>query len=431
MLFFRIVSLILFIQCGVESAAAALSSKEVLPDSPNIQQFMIARMVDVVDARPYGDILDRMQSDGGGDDEETAKRRVAIAQAFWANYCDAKMKQEPLPSSDERRLFANLLALIRDPKAPTIERLKIEDEKEMLENAYVKFRISCDLLLADYDAVRLDNLWRENAGGAEVSIEVGKCMEWFIKILLSKDAHVPQGRSILIGRLVQVADFLNELATSDDLDQRSRAKAMLEECIIANASECPDRAIAGLDDMDFDMALFCAPNLESAIHFLVRQYKKYLIQECLVEHKYAESAEEYVYLLLLLNDHFNLGVASAGIWSAQCGARKPFDKAARLLMDSLSVEGVCHFIAKHPAFRNFLRSKTEYRDAIETAASDPDLAEDAVYAYVRRIVESYIHSTFILEGEKFQELTSKDIAEMNLFLVGSSLVSGVILWDHS
>lgn len=417
MLFSRIVSFILFMQYCVE--AASLPSEELIPVSQTIQESIITRMAAVAEERPYGELLDRMQSEGFlliGSDDETAEHRAAAAHAFWVNYCDVKLKQEPLSESDDRLLFENVLALIRDPKAPQIERLAIDDEEEMLEIASVKFRISCDLLFAEPDEDQRDDLWRVNALMFEISPQVEKCMEWFVKTLVSKDAQVPQGRHILIGRLVQIADFLNDFATSDDLDKRSRAKSVLELNVIANAGECPDRAIAGLDDMDFDMALFYAPNLEHAIHFLVRQYKKQVIQDCLVEHEYAESAQEYVYLLLQLNNHFNLGVSSSGIWSAQCGARKPFDEAARLLMDSLSVEGVCHFIAKHAAFRSFLRAQSEYTEAIETAASDPDLAEDGVYAYVRSIVEPYIYATFVLEGEKFQELTAEDIAAMNVFL---------------
>ncbi len=407
MLFFRIVSLILLIQSFVE--AAALPSEEAVPALPSVQQSIITRMAANVEARPYGDVLDRMQSAkapllGYDDDEETHERRAAIIHAFWANYSDVKQKQEPLPRLDERRLFANVLALIRDPKAPQIERLAIDDEEEMLDAAFVKFRIACELL------------WRTNIVMSEISQEIEKCVFWFIKIVLSKDSQIPRGRSLLIGRLVQVSDFLNDLATSDDLSKRARAKDILESSVIANAGECPDRAISGLEDMEFEIALFNAPDPEHAIHFLVRQYKKHIIQDCLVEHEYTESAEEYVYLLLLLNDHFNLGVSSRGMVSAECGARKPFDEAARMLMDSLSVEGVCHFISKHAAFRSFLRSKPEYQEQIETAASDPDLAEDAVYAYVRSIVEPYIHTTFILEGEKFQELTAEDTEAMNAFL---------------
>ena len=85
-------------------------------------------------------------------------------------------------------------------------------------------------------------------------------------------------------------------------------------------------------------------------------------------------------------------------------------------MYSLSVDGVCHFSAKHAGFRSFLYSQADYQDAMETAASDPKFAEDAVYAYVRKIVEPYLYATFTLEGEKFQELTAADIAEMSAFL---------------
>jgi len=38
-----------------------------------------------------------------------------------------------------------------------------------------------------------------------------------------------------------------------------------------------------------------------------------------------------------------------------------------------------------------------------------------VYAYVRSSVEPYIYATFVLEGEKFQELTAEDIEAMNAF----------------
>jgi hypothetical protein len=414
MLFLRVVSLILFIQSSVEAAVEPSEGAELL------HQSLISRVAAAVDERPYGEILDRMRSEGGlliedDDDAETNERRDAIAHAFWANYFDVKLKQEPLPGSGERQLFTNYLALILDPKAQKIERLTIEDDEERLEIASVKFRISCDLLFAEINPELLDN-WMANAVLREISSDVSKCMEWFIKILLSKDARLPQGRSLLVGRLVQVSDFLNALATSDDRGIRARGKDMLTACVIANGGECPDRAIAGLDDMEFDMALFNASNLEQAIHFLVRQYKKHIIQDCLVEHQYAEAAQEYVYLLLLLNDHFNLGVSSRGIWSAECGARKSFDEAARLLMDNLSVDGVCHFIAKHAAFRSFLRSKADYQDQIEDAAKDPELAEDAVYACVRRIVEPYVHATFILEGEKFQELTTEQVVEMSAIL---------------
>jgi hypothetical protein len=419
MLLFCIVSLIVFVQSCVD--AAGLPSAEAIPVLPSTQHSIITRMAPAAEARPYGDTLDRMESEGGlliggADDEETVERRSAVAHAFGANYCDVKLQQEALPGTDERRLFENLLALIRDPKAPQIERLMIDDDEEILEISGVKFVISCDLLFFEIDAAQLDDLWKANAVLSELSPGVEKCMNWFGKIFLSKDGQTPQGRSMLTGRLVQVADFLNELATSDDLSNRTRAKDMLEVCVIANAGDCPDRAIAGLEDMEFHMALFKAPNLEQAVHFLIRQYKKQLIQEYLVDHQYAESAEEYVYLVLLLNDHFNLGVSSQGIWSAQCGARKPFDEAARLLMDSLSIDGVCHFIAKHPGFRSFLYSQADYQDAMETAATDPELAEDAVYACVRRIVEPYLYATFTLEGEKFQELTAADVAEMSAFL---------------
>ncbi|QOL20310.1 hypothetical protein [Candidatus Bodocaedibacter vickermanii] len=423
MLLFRIVSLVLFMQLCIN--AAALPTEEAVP-LPSAQQAMIQRMAVVVGARPYGDVLDRMQVDGGllsgsSDDAETIERRAAIIHAFWANYCDVKLEQEPLPRSDDRRLFANLLALIRDPKAIPNERLTIEDEEEMLDIASIKFRISCDFLFVDCDAEELDGLCKANAVLSDISSEVENCMVWFIKILRSKDAETPQGKSILIGRLVNVASFFNDLATSDNLSKRMRARDILENCAISNAKDCADRAISGLDDMEFEMALFNAPNLEAAIHFLVRQYKKHIIQECLVDHEYAESAEEYVYLLLLLSDHFNLGISSKGIWSAQCGARKPFDKAARLLMENLSIEGVCHFIAKHSGFRSFLRSKPEYQEQLETAASNPDLAEDAVYACVRNIIEPYIYATFVLEGEKFQELTAADIAEMSACLEKSAV----------
>lgn len=415
-LLFRIVSLSLLIM----SYVAAATSEDAAPVLPSMQQSVLIRMAPVADTRPYGEILDQMQSDGvllidADDDEETVESRTAMAYAFWANYSDIKLKQNSLPSSDDLRLFANLLALIRDPKAPKVERLTIDDAEEMFEIASVKFRISCDLLFTEYDAEHLDKLWKANAVVSDLSVDVKKCMEWFLKILVSKDAQTALGQSILIGRLVNVADFLNDLATSDDLSKRARAKAMLEECAISNGGDCADRAIAGLDDMEFEMALFNAPNLEAALHFLVRQYKKHIIQECLVDHEYAESAEEYVYLLLLLNDHFNLGVSSRGLWSAQCGARKPFDEAARMLMENLTIEGVCHFIAKNSAFRTFLNSQAAFKDAIEEAISNPDLAEDAVYACVRSIIEPYIYATFVLGGEKFQELTPKDIAEMSAF----------------
>lgn len=418
MLLFRIVFLVLFALSYVESAALPLESG--VPAISSMQQARIVRMAGVAKARPYGEILDRMRAEGellidvegAGEINEC---KSAIVHAFWANYCDVKLNQEPLPNTGNRRLFANLLALIRDPKAPITEQLTIDDVGEMFETASTKFKISCILLFVDCYAERLDNLWKGDAVASDLSLDVKSCMGWFLKILLSKDAQTSLGQAILVGRLVQVADFFNDLATSNDQNKRTKAKDILEECAIANGSECYDRTIAGLDDMELEMALFSTHTLEHAIHFLVRQYKKCSIQECLVEHEYAESVEEYVYLLLLLNDHFNLGVPSKRMWSAQCGARKPFDKAARLLMNNLSIEGVCHFIAKHSAFRSFLRTKTEHEAALKAAACDPDLAEDAVYAYVRSIVEPYIYATFAVEGEKFQELTPADIAEMNAF----------------
>lgn len=232
----------------------------------------------------------------------------------------------------------------------------------------------------------------------------------------SKDGDVPLGRSILIGRLVQIADFLNSIATSSDLDKRDRVKSMLENNAIANAGDCPDRAISGLDDLDFDIGLFRGQTIESAIHFLLRQYKKHIIQVCLVEHQFFESAQEYVYLLSLLNDYFNLGLSSVGILSEEVDARKTFDVAARMLMDKISIDGFCHFVAKNASFRSFLRGMIEHKDIMGEAAADPDCVEDTLYAYVRRIVEPYIYATFVVEGEKFQELNPADEEMLKSFL---------------
>lgn len=320
------------------------------------------------------------------------------------------MHQEALPNSDDRVLFPNLLELIRDSGTPVVERFTMDDEENMLNNAFLKFCIACELLFLGTTELDEDNELIKNIVYVSFTAESAKCKSWFVKVLQSKDGDVPQGRSILIGRLAQLADFLNGIATSYDLENRDRVKAMLENNAITNADDCPDRAISGLDDFDFDVGLFHTPTIEQAIHLLLRKYKKHIIQESLVEHRFHESAQEYVYLLLLLKDHFNLGVCSAGILSGEVGARKTFDVTARMLMDNISIEGLCHFISKDVSFRNFLRGISAHQAIMDEMACDPDGAEDALYTYARGIIEPYVNATFVVDGKKFQELKSKDIA---------------------
>lgn len=385
---------------------------------------LLAQVSAALEARPYGTILDGMQSKGGllsqEYDTESASRKAAMDHAFWAHYTDLKLKQSQLSASHAPPLFTNVLSLIRDPLAPSIDRadlISLDDLDEMLDICVVKFNISCNLLLYQPPDLGKDS----STTIADVLLtsqtdEATQCMDWFAKVLASKDAQTSESNGILVGRLLHLTNFLNEAAISDNVEHRAKARHMVEEHLIANAGECPDRAISGLDDMDLGIALFHTPTLEQAIHHLLRSYKKQIIRESIVEHEYAESAQEYVYLLLLLNQHFNLGVCSSDIWSGQCGARKPFDMAAKMLMENLSVDGLCHYLATHAFLRSFIHSQPEHQEAMDTAASDPDTAEDAIYTYMQSLLTPYIQTNYAIAGDKFQELTPEHIEVLKAFV---------------
>lgn len=414
MLFVRIVILSVFF-CSYIQASDFLSE--------DAKQLVVSRMA----AKGIDDssviALEEMRSIGGlllsADDERVKK---AADMAFWVHYCNLKLQQVALPNSEGKVLFPNLLELIRDDKSTVVNRLILENDESEKENllniAFLKFCIACEFIFLN--ASEIDEELLKNTVWFSLTAESAKCKEWFIKVLQSKDGAVPQGRSILIGRLVQIADFLSDIAASNEMDKVDQVRSMLGNNIIANADDCPDRAISGLDDLDFDIGLFHTPTIESVIHFLLRQYKKHIIQECLVEHQFSESAQEYVYLLSLLNDHFNLGLCSVGILSGEVGARKTFDVAARMLMDNISIDGFCHFIAKNVPFRSFLCSMIEHKDIMDEAAADPDRVEDTLYAYVLRIVEPYICANFVIENEKFQELKAADVEILESFLDGEA-----------
>lgn len=385
---------------------------------------LLTQVSSALATRPYGTILDAMQSKGEilaqENSEEAASRKAAMDHAFWAHYTDLKLKQSQLSATSPYPLFTNILTLIRDPHAPSIDRVDLsclDDLDVMLDISVVKFKISCDLLL--HQPPHLDEESPTTIADvlfAPQTHDATLCMDWFAKVLASKDAQTSASNGILVGRLVHLANFLNEAAISDNVDQRAKVKRMIEEHLIANAGECPDRAISGLDDMEVGIVLFHTPTLEQSLHHLLRSYKKQIIRECIVEHQYAESAQEYVYLLLLLNQYFNLDVCSAGIWSGQCGARKPFDVAARMLMENLHVDGFCHYLAKHAFLRSFIRSQPEHQEAMDTAASDPDNAEDAIYTYMQGLLTPYIQTNFVITGDKFQELTPEHLEVLKAFV---------------
>ena len=383
---------------------------------------LFAQVSAALENRPYGTILDEMQSKGGllsqEHDTEAVSRKAAMDHAFWAHYTDLKLKQSQLSASHTPPLFTNVLSLIRDPLAPSIDRddlISFDNLDLSLCMSIVEFTISCDLLLHHFTDLGEDSSTTINGELLTPPTDVDLCMNWFTKVLASKDAQTSESKDILVGRLIYLTNFLGEAVISDNEEHRAKAKHMIEEHLIANAGGCPDRAISGLDDMDLAIALFHTPTLEQAIHHLLRSYKKQIIRESIVEHEYTESAQEYVYLLLLLNQHFNLGVCSSGLWSGQCGARKPFDMAAKMLMENLSVDGLCHYLATHAFLRSFIRSQPEHQEAMYTAASDPDTAEDAIYTYMQGLLTPYIHTKYAIAGDKFQELTPEHIEVLKAF----------------
>jgi hypothetical protein len=384
---------------------------------------LLSQLSKAIETRPYGNVLDVMQSNGElfntTSKEESDSRIAAMDHAFWTHYADLKLQQTELSVSTPLPQYTNLIKLIRDPGASTIFRLDLstfDALEDVLDIAAVKFKISCDLLFFHRPGVEDDA--PTTLGEillAATSREVNLCMDWYAKVLASKDAQSIESKGTVVGRLIMISDFMNEAAISGDLERKEKVKSIITDNIIANAGECPDRAISGLDDVELAIVLYNAPNLEDAVHYLLRSYKKQLIRECLVDHKYFESAQEYVYLLLLLNQHFNLDVCSSGIWSGLCGSRKSFDIAARKLMENLSVDSFCHYLAKHTALRSFIRSQTEHQDALNAAISDPDTAEDAVYDYMRRLLTPYLHERFVITGDKYQELTPDDLKVLKKF----------------
>jgi hypothetical protein len=385
---------------------------------------LLTQVASATDDRPYGAVLDEMQSKGelliDQSDEENAARKTAMDHAFWAHYAALKLNQSPLSNSSPLTAYTNILALIRDPSAPKIERIDLsclDDLDEMLDIIVVKLKVSWDLLFCPFVAdpsepfIQIAAILLANAHP-----QVNQCMDWFAKVAASKDAQSKQSNGILIGRLSRLASFVNAASLSANPVAKAKVRQLIEDHIIANSGECPDRAISGLDDIEVGIALSQSTSMGDALNYLLRCYKKQIIRECLVEHQYFESAQEYVYLLLLLNEHFNLDVCSAGIWSGQCGARKSFDVAVKLMMENISVEGFAHYLAKHPVLRNFITAQPDHQEAMHAAASDPNHAEDAIYNYMRRIIDPYVHERFVITGDKFQELSEDDLATLKGFL---------------
>ncbi len=322
--------------------------------------------------------------------------------------------------------YLNLLRLLQDPDAPEVSILALspQDIFAMFETSSMMFHEVCsslfisepsELTIEDDDSSDAD-VERSVAESEDTEEEEGsesdRTSEWFAKTLLSKDASTPMGRVILMGRLIQLTAFLTDIAASEDATQREHIKNMVRDHLVANSEACPDRAVSGLDDIEFDIHLFHSPNLDRAIHTLIRQYKRQVIRESLVSHEFAESVEEYLYLLLLLNKSFNLGIAFEGIHSAECGSRKPFDTAARLLMDSLSIEGFCHYASRLPSFHRFLMLQPEYQEEMISIVTEADGAEDRLSAFARSIVEPRIYEQFVISGDKYQELSPENLDQL-------------------
>lgn len=460
MLAFRIIFSIVFFLSLVEAARSY---------SEHDSQAIVESISAIPVSSEECEVLESMQRRGETLPRTVVQIR-AVEKAFWRKCCSRILGQEPLMMIDGRPIHENILALIKDPALPIIESsiIDIHGVREILNDAWNQFYENCRLLFPaisssseealpiprffsgssflalllpevvlepsfvllfsndDFSALEASsfqdqplafivNLSDADSPSSDVSeiaspsSDLEKCVEWFNKILRTKEGHTIQGMAMLAGRLLHISQYINAMRASNDPDNIAKAKRIITDHVIDNSNDCPDRALSGLDDIEWYRQLDSVASMEDALHLMLRLYKKQLICEELVAHEFSESAEEYIYLLLLLNKQFNLGVVEVDVRSSMAGARKTFEVAAGRLMEKINVEGFIHFVAKNHSFRRYLLTLSVYAIGLEAAASEPDAAEETIYNYIKEIISPVIRGMFTYEGSKFQQVSLLDM----------------------
>lgn len=354
------------------------------------------------------------QRESGVDDAN----KVYAAAAFWKAYATAKLQQVALNADqpDEIPAYLNLRAMIQGVGAqPVIIRGASIDTDGEAEIAAVKSG------LTDRVFARLFPYIQQLAVNEDGEITLRlihthpQCLQslgWFRKVLKSKDSATDSGKRMLLGRVKALSEYLQANMPTNAAGEHN-VRRLVVEYILGNSQECEDRAVSGLDDVELDIHFSSVNTLEEALQIVLQLYKRQLIVDHLVSHEFAESAEERIYLELMLNSYFNLGVCPVDISSAPCGARKTFDAAVQKIMDTLSLEGFIGYIAREPHFRRWMNANGAYADELADIIATPsEDVENDVVAYVVGKVRPRVESLFVLEADRYGEVDTTIVEEI-------------------
>lgn len=371
-------------------------------------------------ARPYGEVLEALKTSADVYVPKESATYTAMRHAFWAEYASKVLEIEPIEfEADDTPVFLNLLSLIRGGGLPPAELLILGDE------LYPCFLVSIPI----FDAVMHslfpapDSVVPVGEAGEEVLIpgvvaaseSVFKGRVWFSKVLTSQFLASRFSQHAVKSRLIQVSTFLCNTLAEASPEIKARLISMVQSCILNNADDCPDRALSGLDDFEVEVQLFYADSIEEVINVLLRLYKKQMIRDYLVSHEFAESAEEYVYLVLLLNDSLNLGAINLGLSSAACGARKTYDVAIRGIISNLSFDGFVCYVARNAYMQSFLSKRPEYAEVFEAALVSSDV-EEALFSATKNIIAPIMKEMFTIKGHPYTEFEPSVLEEIGSFL---------------
>jgi hypothetical protein len=410
-------------------------------------------------AKPYGEVLEALKISADVYVPKDSAAYRAMRHAFWAEYASGVLKMFPLEvGEDDTPVFLNVLAMLRGEGLPPSEVLILGDELQLhllvsipMFEVAMRALFPAQALLAPVEgaveaAVQAQEPVAEDpeapviasgeeegdesndslSGGEEdvtpsevfaVSESVLKSRVWFSKVLSSQFFAPQSSKDAVKSRLIQASTFLLSAFSTGAPEPKTKARliSMIQSCILNNADDCPDRALSGLDDFEVEMQLFKSDSIEHIINVLLRLYKKQLIQDYLVSHEFAESAEEYAYLVLLLNDSLNLGAVNLGLLFAPCGARKTYDVALYGIISNLSLDGVVQYVARNVYMQRFLSKQAEHTDVFEAALVSGDV-EEALFSATKNIVAPLLKEMFTIKGHPYTAFDPATLEEIASFL---------------
>ena len=336
--------------------------------------------------------------------------RKAMDQAFWKEIADFIASTEainPQASSAERKYF-NVVKFLREKQVDDL----------IFKNDHVE----------DDEWGEIEEDLTDFAEGFDIEESSNWISTWFTRLMECKQSGTPKGKNFIRNRVKNIVAFLKTI-------DQEKAKLIIEKDIIDNAQNCSDRALSGLDNAEVMIKIVQARTIPETLGAIIQKFKKNVLEMILDRWK-NEVVEEYLYLALLFNEYFALGLPTTKMAYAHFGNHKTFDEALRKFLQHIHYEGIINMIMSEAVWLKAVRglvsinentgqTPEEQRDrSLEFLEEQGHLSIDeynqeiekidAVYRKavedpIREFTKKIFDESFLITGSKYNELNLEEV----------------------